>query len=47
MINDITIFNIREYLSTENNKKLGEEELLDLLSEFSCTIVKFIRRKKR
>lgn len=38
MINDITIFNIREYLSAENNKKLGEEELLDLLSEFSCTI---------
>lgn len=37
MFNDITIFNIREYLSAKDDKDLGEEELRELLSEFSCS----------
>lgn len=36
MFNDITVFNIREYLSTKTDKELGEEELSEILSEFSC-----------
>lgn len=36
MLNDITVFNIREYLSVKDDKALGEEELSGLLSEFSC-----------
>ncbi len=36
MFNDVTVFNIREYLSGEDNTDLGEEELRKLLSEFSC-----------
>lgn len=36
MINDVTVFNIREYLSVRDDKVLGEEELRKLLSEFSC-----------
>ena len=37
MFNGITVFNIREYLSTKADKDLGEEELRELLSEFSCS----------
>lgn len=37
MINDVTVFNIREYLSAKDDKELGEEELFSLLSEFSCS----------
>ena len=37
MLNDVTVFNIREYLSAKDDKELGEEELLGLLSEFSCS----------
>lgn len=36
MLNDVTVFNIREYLSGKDNKEFGEEELRNLLSEFSC-----------
>ena len=36
MINDVTVFNIREYLSIQDDKVLGEEELRKLLSEFLC-----------
>ena len=36
MINDVTVFNIREYLSVRDDKVLGEEELRKILSEFSC-----------
>ena len=36
MLNDVTVFNIREYLSDKDDKELGEEELRNLLSEFSC-----------
>lgn len=36
MLNDVTVFNIREYLSAKDDKEFGEEELLRLLSEFSC-----------
>lgn len=36
MLNDVTVFNIREYLSAKDDKELGEETLQGLLSEFSC-----------
>lgn len=36
MLNDVTVFNIREYLSGIDDKVLGESELKDILSEFSC-----------
>ena len=36
MLNDITVFNIREYLSDKDDKILGEEVLQQILSEFSC-----------
>ena len=36
MLNDVTVFNIREYLSAKGDKDLGEDELRQLLSEFFC-----------
>lgn len=36
MFNDVIVFNIREYLALQDDKMLGEEELQQLLSEFSC-----------
>lgn len=36
-INNFTVLNIREYLVNENSK-LGEEKLRQLLSEFSCPL---------
>ena len=36
MLNDIIVFNIREYLSAKGDKDLGEGELRQLLSEFFC-----------
>lgn len=36
MFNDVTVFNIREYLSAKGDKDLGEGELRQLLSEFFC-----------
>lgn len=36
MFNDITVFNIREYLSAKDEEDFGEEELREVLSEFSC-----------
>jgi hypothetical protein len=36
MFNDVSVFNIREYLSVSDDKELGEEELRRILSEFSC-----------
>lgn len=36
MLNDVTVFNIREYLSVEGDKDFGEETLREFLSEFSC-----------
>ena len=36
MLNDIIVFNIREYLSGKDDKVLGEDELQQVLSEFSC-----------
>lgn len=49
MLNDVTVFNIREYLSAKDDKELGEEELFGLLSEFSCSInpdvEKFLREQ--
>ncbi len=36
MLNDVTVFNIRDYLSAKDDKELGEEELLEFLSEFTC-----------
>ena len=34
MLNDVTVFNICEYLSAKGNKDLGEDELRQILSEF-------------
>jgi len=36
MLNDVTVFNIREYLSS-NDRILGEEQLQQVLSEFLCS----------
>lgn len=36
MLNDVTVFNICEYLSAKGNKDLGEDELRQILSEFFC-----------
>ena len=36
MFNEITVFNIREYLSVKDDRVLGEEALHEILSEFSC-----------
>ena len=36
MFNDITVFNIREYLSAKGDTGLGEDELRQILSEFFC-----------
>ena len=36
MLNDVTVFNICEYLSAKGDKDLGEDELRQLLSEFFC-----------
>ena len=36
MLNDVTVFNIREYLSAKGDKDLGEDELRQILSEFLC-----------
>jgi hypothetical protein len=35
--NDFIVLNIREYLENDN-KRLGEDELIQLLSEFSCPL---------
>lgn len=46
MLNDITVFNIRECMSGKND--FGEEELNQLLSEFSCSknldVEKFLKK---
>ena len=36
MLNDISVFNIREYLSIQDDGVLGEEALKEVLSEFFC-----------
>lgn len=36
MLNDVTVINIRECISDGNDEGLGEGELLEILSEFSC-----------
>ncbi len=36
MLNDVTVFNIREYLSASSDEDLGEDALQQLLSEFFC-----------
>lgn len=37
MLSDVTVLNIREYLAATENGRFGEEELKELLSEFSCS----------
>lgn len=37
MLNEVTVLNIREYLAATENGRFGEEELKELLSEFSCS----------
>lgn len=44
MVNDVTVFNIREYLSVKDDKVLGEKELCKLLSEFSCNVNSDVER---
>ncbi len=34
MLNDVTAFNIREYLSAKGDKDFGEDALRQILSEF-------------
>lgn len=36
MLNDVIVFNIREYLSAQGDRDLGEDELRQILSEFLC-----------
>ncbi len=36
MLNDVTVFNIREYLSVKGDKDFGEDVLRQILSEFFC-----------
>ena len=36
MLNDVTVFNIRDYLSAKGDKDFEEDELRQLLSEFFC-----------
>ncbi|WP_330364975.1 hypothetical protein [Oribacterium sp. NK2B42] len=36
MLDDVTVINIREYLSGKNDNDLGEEDLSEILSDFSC-----------
>lgn len=36
MLNDIRVFSIREYLSDIDNQGLGENDLKQIFSEFSC-----------
>ena len=36
MLNDVTVFNIREYLSAKGDKDFGEDALRQILSEFFC-----------
>ncbi len=36
MLNDVTVLNIREYLSFADDKELGEDNLQQILSEFLC-----------
>lgn len=36
MRNDVTVINMREYLSVKDDKRLGEDDLKQILSEFSC-----------
>jgi len=49
MVNGVTVFNIREYLSGRDDKNLGEDELRQLLSEFSCEknpdVERFLKRQ--
>lgn len=37
-VNDFIVLNIREYLENDNDERLGEDKLLQLLSEFSCPL---------
>lgn len=36
MLNDVIVFNIREFLSATDNKDFGEDELRHILSDFLC-----------
>jgi len=36
MLNDVSVFNIREYLSNQDDGVLGEDALKEVLSEFLC-----------
>lgn len=36
MLKGVTVINMREYLENTKDDELGENELIDILSEFSC-----------
>ncbi len=36
MFNDITVFNMREYLVATDDEELGEDNLRHILSDFLC-----------
>lgn len=36
MFHDVTVFNMREYLSGKDDRVLGEDALQQIISEFSC-----------
>ena len=44
MLNDVTVFNIREYLSSNDDIILGEDELKNILSDFLCEKNKDVER---
>ena len=43
MLNDVTVFNIREYLSAKGGKDFGEDELRQLLSDFFVIRIRMLR----
>ena len=49
MLNDVTVFNIREYLSAKGDKDFGEDALRQILSEFFCDknpdVEKFLKER--
>ena len=43
MLNDVSVFNIREYLSNQDDEVLGEEALKEILSEFYMKRIRMLK----
>ena len=43
MLNDVSVFNIREYLSNQDDEVLGEEALKEILSEFYVKRIRMLK----